>query len=480
MRFGPRNAYYLRISEHTVLPLYVYLDERHIDWMSERVLQHVLEDLRPRILQKLRDESDSHSGPKAKGGTVDVHRGGTSWVLAENVTKSETHFADTYQFGYFLRKTDPHAVLIKTRHFVPAPDPPQGVVPPRSPSPPTTSAHKGKKRTPKKAAKSARRTKKAKTKGKQRARDSDEEEDAISISSGEDDDAHPPTTSTTAIPMTPRRSTRAKKVIAGGYREEDEDIREDPGSSLEGDVDIEMHTPAGDAPNADMAPADAPMPLDDVELIGMDEVEDVASPVIKHEATESTLDMVPSSISPEPIPDPVSEEILDVTPTRHNPHEDEEEDMKKLIMQLRYRGFNIHGQCLCVIVEPYPPIRATMRPPPRAPSVAAAAFFTPRAPSIAPPDFVPSGGGGQRARTPLFLPEDNREGSVIPAPGRPRTLPPVPLFNEVTDDSSDDDGMMTFTQILRSVGTNQAGAVENDDEIEGAVFFGDADESREL
>lgn len=65
MRFLTRNLYYLRISATTVLPLYVsparaseggpqpeeylqlYLDERHVDWMSERVLQHVLADLRP-------------------------------------------------------------------------------------------------------------------------------------------------------------------------------------------------------------------------------------------------------------------------------------------------------------------------------------------------------------------------------------------------------------------------------------------------
>lgn len=67
MRFQTRNAYYLRISATTVIPLYVrlvsfivggkgrvltlwlklYLDERHVEWMSERVLQHVLADLRP-------------------------------------------------------------------------------------------------------------------------------------------------------------------------------------------------------------------------------------------------------------------------------------------------------------------------------------------------------------------------------------------------------------------------------------------------
>ena len=48
------------------------------------------------------------------------------------------------------------------------------------------------------------------------------------------------------------------------------------------------------------------------------------------------------------------------------------------------------------------------------------------------------------------------------------------------DEDSDDGGFMEFTQILRSVSQDHAGAAEEDDEIDGAVFFGDADEMREL
>lgn len=65
MAFHTRNAYYLRVSSNNVLPLYVsdsmddqqnatlmahaqlYLDERHLEWMSDKVLQHVLADIRP-------------------------------------------------------------------------------------------------------------------------------------------------------------------------------------------------------------------------------------------------------------------------------------------------------------------------------------------------------------------------------------------------------------------------------------------------
>lgn len=76
----------------------LYLDEQHIDWMSDVVLQHVLADLRPlcvdicyydepnlltnsrRIIPKLQAEKDVHFGPGAtpgnKRGTVEVHRGG--------------------------------------------------------------------------------------------------------------------------------------------------------------------------------------------------------------------------------------------------------------------------------------------------------------------------------------------------------------------------------------------------------------------
>jgi len=70
--------------------------------MSHRVLHQVVADLRPKIIPKLRAESDAHMGPgpapaNAKRGTVDVLRG------------------DTYQFAYFLRETEPHSILIKVR-----------------------------------------------------------------------------------------------------------------------------------------------------------------------------------------------------------------------------------------------------------------------------------------------------------------------------------------------------------------------------
>lgn len=195
--------------------------------------------------------------------------------------------------------------------------------------------------------------------------------------------------------------------------------------------------------------------------------------VSKVEETEPALVGEPEQVD-QAVP---MEEDSEVAPTTMDVElvDNEEEPKPKPILKLRYHGFNIHGRCLCVIVEPYPPIRSSTR----APSLAPTGLIAPRAPSIAPPDFVPSGGSGQRERTPLFLPDFDRE--ATPAPSTIRNLPPVPLFSETADDSDGEDGgMVLFSQILRSVGDHPPGIAEDDDEIDGAVFFGDADETREL
>ncbi|EEB92883.1 hypothetical protein MPER_08541 [Moniliophthora perniciosa FA553] len=44
---------------------------------------------------------------------------------------------------------------------------------------------------------------------------------------------------------------------------------------------------------------------------------------------------------------------------------DDEEEKPKPILKLKYQGFNIFGHCLCIVVEPWPPIRT----PSRAPSI---------------------------------------------------------------------------------------------------------------
>lgn len=182
----------------------------------------------------------------------------------------------------------------------------------------------------------------------------------------------------------------------------------------------------------------------------------------------------------EPLDEPmIPGEVEDIAPPEIELEVDEEEAKPKPLLQLKYQGFNIFGRCLCVVVEPWPPIRA----PSRAPSIAPLFSNVPRALSIAPPDFISSDqrASMQRERTPLFLPDPDRGRSETPAPsGSGRILPPVPLFNDaiVMDEDSDEDGLMSFSQSLNYAGDH--GAVEVDDEIDGAIFFGDADEAREF
>ncbi|KIP01245.1 hypothetical protein PHLGIDRAFT_38356 [Phlebiopsis gigantea 11061_1 CR5-6] len=436
MRFSTRNAYYLRLSEGTVLPLYLYLDGQHVEWMSESVLQHVLTDLRPLIIPKLIAEESAQLGPggssNAKKGTVDVHRG------------------ETYQFGYFLRNTEPHSVLIKTRRFTAAPPRQNTAKTKKAKSAPTTSSKKqssSRKKESKASAGSKRQSVvKSKGKGKQKAAELESDEDeAVELSDDEDGEEKVEISVPNDLP--PRRSTRQSTVAAGGYREHDADNVV---------TDVEMSATKSNTIEGNAAFPDS--------MMGMDEQEDNPFVNVKTEESEPTLATEALAIPDE---DPIAVDNDPLVDTLLN--SDSEEEKPKPILKLHYQGFSIRGRALCVIVEPYPPLR-------RPSSLAPTGIIAPRAPSIAPPDFVPA---AQRAKTPLFFPEDDRERSVTPAP---RARPPVPLFDEPEggDDDDADGGMLAFSQILHSVGEYATGAAADDDETEGAVFLGDADEARGL
>ncbi|KAI0092728.1 hypothetical protein BDY19DRAFT_502309 [Irpex rosettiformis] len=424
MKFATRNLYYLRLSAGAVIPLYIYLDEQHVSWMSERVLQHVLADLRPLIATKLLMEENANTSANAKKGTVDVHRG------------------DTYQFGYFLRNTDPHAVLVKTRRFTAA----QKVVKPTYiPPPQNDSDNVGKKagrKRGRKVAAESKAKKSSKGKGKARQVQSDTEEEAEfsgNASEGGTGDRQNITKG-----MAVRRSARRRRMPSGSYVENDE------GGDLE-DADL----PSDDDALANSRNGEGPNDRGDID-IELRDVEDVA---------------MTDNETPRPPPE---EDTLMV---------EEEEEKPKPVLQLRYQSFSIHGRCLCVIVEPYPPIRQQ-----RQMSLAPTGISAPRAPSIAPSDFVPSG-AARRSKTPLFLPDDDEDfygrRSVTPAPIQQRSLPPVPLFHETPDEAEEnadeeDGGMLAFSQVLHTMGDHYTGAVDDDDEMEGMVLFGDADEIRGL
>ncbi|KAF8195772.1 hypothetical protein K438DRAFT_1826492 [Mycena galopus ATCC 62051] len=402
MVFRSRNPYYLRISEKNILPLYVYLDEAHLDWMTDGILQHVLADLQPKILPKLKAEADAlKSTPAAsKKATVDTHRG------------------DSYQFCYFIRKTEQHSVLIKTRHFSAAPPRTKPNMPPPPPPQPQGSKRKGRKNNTQSA------NKRRKTKGKGKAPDGDVTDE--DVSSGDEDAAEPEGAS-----AQPRRSQRSKKIVAGGYQQ-DNDVSPDSDVEMEDRLQNDLET---------------------------DSIQ------VKDEMTEPQLTQNPTQHESGGAAAPIDIDI------------DEEEEKPKPILNLKYQDFSIYGHCLVIVVEPYPALRAPSRAASRAPTVAP--LFASRARSAA-----PSSAATLRARTPLFLPDDEDRGET-PAPFIGQgSRPPVPLFDEDEEDDdgahSDNGGMMAFSQVMNNYGHLPAGAADDDDEFDGAVFFGDADEIREL
>lgn len=167
-------------------------------------------------------------------------------------------------------------------------------------------------------------------------------------------------------------------------------------------------------------------------------------------------------------PDP---EIMDIDIV------EEEEEKPKPVLGLTYQGFNLYGQCLCVVVEPWPIVRATTTP------------------------LMLSGHGTKSkqphsnaapVKEPLFLPEDPEDNAPNPAtiPAQDTRaqineayLDQVLHDGEAADDHVEDEddmgGMMEFSQIIYYSGDMHSGAV-NDDDADESILFGDADEIKEL
>ncbi|WVR05986.1 hypothetical protein IAU60_003014 [Kwoniella sp. DSM 27419] len=112
MHFSTRNAFYLRASNYRVVPLFLYLDERHVDWMTERVLQLVIGALQPKISELL------YTARLQSSHKVHVERG------------------EGYQYCYFLRTTTrTEVVLLKNKSFsLRPPTPPSTTIPLPEPS----------------------------------------------------------------------------------------------------------------------------------------------------------------------------------------------------------------------------------------------------------------------------------------------------------------------------------------------------------
>ncbi|KAI6130422.1 hypothetical protein EDD16DRAFT_1470602 [Pisolithus croceorrhizus] len=418
MTFHSRSAYYLRVSSTVVLPLYLYLDDQHLDWMSDKVLQHVVSDLQPLIVPKLQTEKDAHLGLGAASGrsTVEVHRG------------------DFYQFAYFFRKIEPHSVVIKrvcmltqSRRFV--------AVPAQScPAPHISEETRTNQKRMRDAGQQSRKRQKIRVESESLNSPADiSEDDDSNLHHGDNIKA-------------PRRSQRLNSTTPGRYCEEGDEV-------LDNVDDTDSSGPLG---SVHITERNECNPTEKVSMEVVGETTAVGS--------DEGVDMSVEDIS--------RRGTLGATEIDLTMEEDEEEEKPKPVLRLSYQALNVSGHCLCVVVEPWPSQHPSVPLQPVAPV------------SVASPSEVGIGSRIdediplQRGRTPLFLPEFDEVTDLN------RTHPPVPLFGtsscQVDDNGYGSDTLMNFSQVLNATGHTTAAFAEDDDDMEGAVLFGDADEVREF
>jgi hypothetical protein len=238
-----------------------------------------------------------------------------------------------------------------------------------------------------------------------------------------------------------RSSKRTKKLVAGGYREQSDNEDHGEVSQAGSSTDIET-TVATDT-------------MDDL---------DTARPP-HHIDIDDDAVVEPSSLDPE-----TGSVTVDLTL-------DEEEQKPKPMLKLGYSNFIIYGHCLCIVVEPWPPLSNPQGPS----SVADLGSRSLRPPSMAPPNY----GRIANDPRPQTLPECDRDETSTPF-SFSRDRASVPSHHLSASARSQDDydanengGMIQFSQVLNSAGDFQTGVTDDDDGMDGAVFFGDADEGRE-
>ena len=390
------------------------------------------------------------SGPQgAKKPTVSTHRGGvhlhpglTLWnidalrdqrpIISAISSRRQNRIRFSSRYSRCLEGSLPLLTLAQNRHFVAVPVQKPNPAPPAASNPPRP----GKRTRKNDSLGRIEGTKKSKTKvtgkrkGKAKAADVQANEDLM-------DEDEPPSPE-----PEPRRSKRQRKTVDRGYNEGGDTDKDSADDDDEFVIDSD---PPETAPQTQSDGED-----DEVVIEGDEEREPSPRPQSR-------------SQSQQPGPSFIDFEV-------------EEEEMKpKPQLQLSFNGFNIFGRCLCVIVEPWPVIRAPTES--QIPQSSRAAANS-RAPSIAPD---PASGRGQ---TPLFLPDDD-DRRVTPAPPPRTDRPPVPLFNDpppnsgVQEEEDEEGGMMLFSELLSATGGLRMDA-DDEDGFDGAILFGDADERKEL
>lgn len=150
------------------------------------------------------------------------------------------------------------------------------------------------------------------------------------------------------------------------------------------------------------------------------------------------------------------------------PEVEEEEEKPKPALSLRYQGFNIYGHCLCIVVEPWPVVRTV--------TSNVAPIFTS---AIGPPK------NSHPPSEPLFLADEVDEEDSANTSGNTGQYINKSYLEQCLSDAEVDaeeestGGMIEFSQVLQNIG-DSAGAMNDDDDMDGSVLFGDADEHREL
>lgn len=383
------------------------------------------------------------SGPQgAKKPTVSTHRGGVWFhpyslprnadatrgqrlIISVTSSKRRNHIHSSSRCGQRVVGCFLSLNFVQQRHFVAVP------VPKPIPAPSTTfNPPRPRKRVRKNDSlgriegwKKSKTNVKAKGKGKAKATEIRVEEDLM------DEDA------LSSPEPEPRRSKRQRKEVTPGYNDMDKDSTDDD------DEYVMDSDPPETVPQTQSA----------------EEGDQVV--VVENEEREPSLHSQPEQ---------PGSSFMGL--------ETEEEEMKpKPQLQLSFNGFNIFGRCLCVIVEPWPVIRAPAEPlAPQSSRMTASS----RAASVVPD---PASGRGQ---TPLFLPDDDDRG-ITPAPAPRAERPPVPLFGDpppndsVRDEEDEEGGMILFSQLLSATGGLRVD-VDDEEGFEGALLFGDADERKEL
>ncbi|KAG9086193.1 hypothetical protein FRC06_003224 [Ceratobasidium sp. 370] len=417
MFFQTRNLYHLRVNKHTVIPLYLYLDEKHVDWMTRSILNEIIADLKPLVGPKLVKES--HIGASGLSASA-MKKAGQSVV--------EVHRGDSYQFAYFLKPAESYDLVVKARDFVTAaaklddPPTPTERTPTPEPLPKPKRGKLAKKRAPK--AKSRPRISSAARKRKRNVIE-DEEEDA---------------------------------EMSDAWSDLDKSIGQSEGGE-ESDV---VTTPSGSAPTRrsarqkNLPPVhDVNEQIDEAETLATTVPQDVSQAVVKSEPddTSALANLLPIS-GEDGTPTPRSQGSK---PPSDHIIIDEEEEKPKQELHLTYSGYVIPSRCLCVIAEPWPAL----------PTTAQLVSQTTRQPrrKAASPKPAPKS-------RPLFRADSEDEGEE----DRPLHSPRSP---ESEFDSDDEQGRLKmFSQMLNKVVGRRSGVATRGgmEEFEDDALYGDADE----